>query len=312
MNVRQLRTILLAPLICTLGALAAAEQPIMPLDTVLASNARTKVTYQDFLAEIARIPERDQMEFLMNRLRLATVVENILVNKTLAYEGRQNKLHLKPNIQAEIENQTDKILARYRGQEIQAQAKVPDLTPLAVETYKANPQQFEIPEYYDSWHVLVSLRGRTKEDAQKRAAVIREMVVKGIPQDDLAREYSDDPGVRNNRGRLKGFPLAHFDPAYANALKALKIGEISQPVETQHGFHIIQLMAFTPKRTMPFEEVKDRLIAVAKEKYVDSAWATHIESIRGAKDVTVNVEAMDKIRPKIPEGLITPSAADSK
>ena len=79
------------------------------------------------------------MEFLMNRLRLATVVENILVNKTLANEGRQSKLHLKPNIQAEIENQADKILARYRGQEIQAQAKIPDLAPVAVENLQSKP-----------------------------------------------------------------------------------------------------------------------------------------------------------------------------
>ena len=74
------------------------------------------------------------------------------------------------------------------------------------------------------------------------------MVVKGIPQDDLAREYSEDPGVRNNRGRLKGFPPGALRSRHMpTPSKTLKVGEISQPVETQHGFHIIQLKGIHAK-----------------------------------------------------------------
>ena len=64
---------------------------------------------------------------------------------------------------------------------------------------------------------------------------------------------------------------------------------------------------------MPFEEVKDQSYRCCKgEIHRLCMGGRYIESIRGAKDVKVNVEALDKIRPKIPEALTSPPAADSK
>ena len=81
-------------LICTLllGTPAFAQDAQIDPATVLAQTAKMTVTYEDLQAEMARIPEKDRLEFLMNRNRLATVVENILINKTLAAEARERKL----------------------------------------------------------------------------------------------------------------------------------------------------------------------------------------------------------------------------
>ena len=114
MNKLSRRNLSTTLVILFLGANAnAAEPATAPLkpDAVLASSAKASVTYEDLVAEISRIPPKDQFEFLMSRQRLAVVVENILINKTLAIEARERGLDKRPEIQAEIRNQIDKVLA---------------------------------------------------------------------------------------------------------------------------------------------------------------------------------------------------------
>lgn len=296
----------------TAGAQSTQPSSPVPPETVLASTNRMKVTYADFVAEISRIPERDQFEFLLNRQRLATVVENILINKTLALEARQNGLEKEPRIKAEIDNQADKVLAKYRGQQIQKETKIPDLNAKAREMYLTSGNRFIKPAQYDTWHVLVDLKGRTKEQAKVRAEEVRAKLLAGGSRDELARTYSDDISVYQNKGRL-GFLGAHsFDPRYAEAIKKMKVGEVGPIVESQFGFHVVELMGVIPEEKITFEMAKEELIYEAQGKYLDSIWSAHIDNIRSDKSLKVNVEALDQVRPKVPEIPKVPPAPATK
>jgi peptidyl-prolyl cis-trans isomerase C len=284
-----------------LGHMAAHANAPLPPDAVLTSTDRVKVTYADFEAEISRIPERDRFEFLLNRQRLATVVENILVNKTLALEARQNGLDKEAKVRAEIDNQTDKVLAKYRGQQIQTETAVPDLTAKARETYITSPARYHKEAQYDTWHVLVDLKGRTKDQALARANEVLIKAKNGANREELARQYSDDASVYQNKGRLGFLNGSSFDPRYASAIAKLKIGELGPIVETQFGFHVVELHGKIPESKISFEEAKSELLHEARGKFLDSAWANHIEQIRSDKTLKVNIEALDAIRPKVPE-----------
>ncbi len=289
-----------ALVLALVSAGAFAVEPLTP-DTVLASTARMKVTYADFLAEISRIPERDQFEFLLNRQRLGTVVENILINKTLALEARENGLDKDPKVKSEMDNQVDKVLAKYRGQQIQKEVKVPDLNAKAKELYVTSEARYLKPAQYDTWHILVDLKGRTKEQAKARAEEIRAKVIAGGARDELARTYSDDISVYQNKGRL-GFLAGHsFDPRYVEAIKKMKVGEVGPIVETQFGFHVVELLGVIPEDKIPYDLAKEELIYEAKNKYLDSIWAAHIDNIRADKSLKVNVDALELVRPKVPE-----------
>lgn len=85
--------VLLLSLVLQLGLSSYLyAQQAVPLDTVLASTEKTKVTYEDFLTEMSRIPEKDRFEFLLSRQRLGKLVENILINKTMAAEATAQTL----------------------------------------------------------------------------------------------------------------------------------------------------------------------------------------------------------------------------
>jgi len=97
-------------------------------------------------------------------------------------------------------------------------------------------------------HVLVAYKGsqrakaaitRTKAEAQKRAEEIRAKATKGADFAELAREYSDDSSATKG-GDLGSFGKTSMVKPFADAAFALKVGDVSDVVESEFGFHVIQ------------------------------------------------------------------------
>ncbi len=291
---------------------AAADSLTVGPETVLASSKRTQVTYADLLAEISRIPARDQFEFLMSRQRLSVVVENILINKTLALEARELGLDKKPAIQAEMQNQIDKVLAKYRGQEVQANAPKVNFEPKAREMYVVNPDKFLRPAQIDTWHTLISLKGRTKAQAIARAEEVRSKLLAGANKEQIALEYSDDQSRNINNGNLGLTNKAALNNVFVAAAEKLKVGEFSAPVETDFGIHIIQLKGQVPESRPPYELAKRELMQEAETQYLQAYWEQHVNGIRNDPSIKVNAEALDAVKPKVPEIPPPPVAEPAK
>lgn len=86
---------------------------------------------------------------------------------------------------------------------------------------------------------MTEAKQRTKE----RLLDMRERVITGKAKfENLARMYSQDPGTMMRGGEMDPTPLAGLDPSFASALENMRAGQISEVVESQFGFHIIQLL----------------------------------------------------------------------
>jgi peptidyl-prolyl cis-trans isomerase C len=284
-------------------------QQIVPPDTVLASNAKVKVTYEDLQAEMARIPEKDRYEFLLSRQRLAKLVEIVLVNKTMASEAVALGLDKSPKVQAEIRNETMKVLVKHRGVHLQETAPKVDLERRAREIYLVERDRFRLPAKYDTWHVLVDARSRTKDEAKKRAEEVRKLVLASGATDEIASKYSDDASVKNNKGRLGPIAPAGLDPAYARAMQKLKIDEVSEVVESQFGYHVLVVKAIQPESKLSFDAVKTELVAEAEAKYLDTIYYAHLAAIQSDPLLKVNVDALEKVRPATPTAPPLPAPA---
>jgi parvulin-like peptidyl-prolyl isomerase len=80
---------------------------------------------------------------------------------------------------------------------------------------------------------------RTKEEARKLAAELRDRAKKGESFAALARQHSDDAGTKARGGSLGAFERPAMVQPFSQAAFSLKPGEISDVVETQFGFHVI-------------------------------------------------------------------------
>lgn len=282
---------------------SAVEKPVVGADTVLASNATVKVTRADFDAEISRIPESERFEFLLSRVRIAGLLENLLINRVLAQEAIEQKLDQNQIVKDEILNQTEKVLAKYRAQQLLKETKVKDFTAAAREAYLVDPKKSIRPARYKPWQILVSLQGRDKATARKRAEQARERVLRGGDLEEIAKEFSDDTNSKKTGGVLDLTELTEFEPSFAEALKKMKPGEVSEVIETRYGFHVIYLMELLPEKKLSYELMKSDLMEEARIAYLKSNFDNHLNRIRLDPALTVNVDALEVIRPRIPENV---------
>ncbi len=105
------------------------------------------------------------------------------------------------------------------------------------------------PDAIIAQHVLVAYKGakrapkgvtRSKTEAKARAAEALSKIRAGTPFEDVVKEYSDDTGSVDRMGSLGKFRRDAMDPAFSAAAFALGVGQVSEPVETPFGFHVIK------------------------------------------------------------------------
>jgi peptidyl-prolyl cis-trans isomerase SurA len=102
----------------------------------------------------------------------------------------------------------------------------------------------------------------TKEDtsrARDLAADLRKKASGGEDFASLAREYSDDPATKANGGLLGEFFIQGLVPPYSNAVESLKTGEISRPIQSEHGFHIIKVLERVDEKVPTYEELQEEI-----------------------------------------------------
>lgn len=148
------------------------------------------------------------------------------------------------------------------------------------------PSDEELKRSYDLLtirHILVSTGNRTEEQARKRAEEILQKLQAGADFARLAREFSDDPGSKQNGGSLGAIPrsqLVLFAPEFAKAVEALQPGQTSGLVKTQFGYHIIRLDAVKPNLPPDFEKKKAEYAKQYVETQRQVKWQEYLAGLR--------------------------------
>ncbi|MBV7508184.1 peptidylprolyl isomerase [Bacillus sp. sid0103] len=114
----------------------------------------------------------------------------------------------------------------------------------------------ELKDYYDAYQPEIKARHILVAD-EKTAKEVKSKLDKGEKFEDVAKKYSTDEGTKANGGDLGWFGTGKMDPDFEKAAYALKVNEISGPVKSQFGYHIIQLT--DKKEKKPFAEMKKEI-----------------------------------------------------
>ncbi len=124
---------------------------------------------------------------------------------------------------------------------------------------KAKDLLFTQPERVHVMHILV----KTKEEADK----IEEELKNGADFAKLAEEKSIDPSAKKNKGDLGFIYRGQTVPEFEKQAFSMEPGDISPPVKTQYGYHIIKVLEKSPKTVKSFDEVKDQIeLELKREK----------------------------------------------
>ncbi|WP_342242940.1 SurA N-terminal domain-containing protein [Pseudomonas sp. OTU5201] len=127
-----------------------------------------------------------------------------------------------------------------------------------------------LAEQRQAAHILVEISDKLNEEqAKAKIEQIKQRLDKGEDFAALAKEFSDDSGSATNGGDLGFAGPGVYEPTFEESLYALKQGEVSVPVRTQYGWHLIKLLGVQAPEVPSFESLKPKLEHDIKAQQVE-------------------------------------------
>jgi peptidyl-prolyl cis-trans isomerase D len=153
--------------------------------------------------------------------------------------------------------------------------------------YNENKDAYRLPERVDVRHILLKT---TDKDPKQEAAVkakaddlVKQLrAAKGANFAEMVKKYSEDPGSAATGGEYKGVVRGQMVPEFEKAAFSLKVNEISDPVKTTYGYHILQVLAHEPAQLKPFNDVKTQLAAEFKKQRVNDLMQQLTDKVQAA------------------------------
>ncbi|WP_041527992.1 foldase protein PrsA [Paracoccus aminophilus] len=139
---------------------------------------------------------------------------------------------------------------------------------------------------YHAAHILV----KTEDEAK----AIEDELAKGGDFGKIAQEKSTDTASGPNLGELGWFQPEQMVQPFADAVKTLKPGEVSQPVQTQFGWHVIKLIETRDVSAPKFDEVKEQLAVQVRRDRVEAAIQKAVEAAKIEKTPNINADLLSK------------------
>jgi parvulin-like peptidyl-prolyl isomerase len=272
----------------TAAAASATASAAVSADTVVLTIGSEKITKaefeQIFQQVVSQMPpeRRGAAQDPQARRQLA---EQLAELKALAQEARRLKIDQTPEAKIQRAMRDDQMIAGMLFQQISKDTK---------------PSPADLQAYYDGhkneWesvtarHILIRMKGSpvglkdgqkdlTDDEALAKAKDLRAKIVAGGDFAALAKAESDDVGSGANGGSLGEFTRGRMVPPFDAAAFTLKVNEVSEPVKTQFGYHIIQV---TKHDTKKMEDVKNEIT----DKVGPEMAQKSVEAIRDKASIT--------------------------
>jgi len=163
--------------------------------------------------------------------------------------------------------------------------------------YNQNIQQYQTPAQVRASHILLKLEGKDEQQVQALAEdVAKKAKAPGADFAALARQYSEDESNNSTGGDLDYFGRGRMVAEFEQAAFAMKPGEISNPVKTAFGFHIIKVVDSKPDATRPLAEVRAEIEEQLKWQQAQAEAEKIAKSLEGAITTPADLDRVAKER----------------
>lgn len=254
-----------------LNAVPAVAQDAPSADTVLATVNGTEITLGHLVLMRAQLPQQYQnlpADVLFNGI-LDQLIEQTMISASVADDTPYTRYSIDNEIRGMRANQALDALLKDAVSE-------DDLKAAYDAKYADMPEEFE----YNASHILLE----TEEDAR---AVIEDLN-NGADFAETAAAKSIGPSAEAG-GQLGWFGLGQMVAEFENGVSALEVEQISEPVQTQFGWHVIRLNDKRVKPAPEFEAVRAELEREAQGKLIDD----YIAGLKAGASVEKMVEGID-------------------
>jgi peptidyl-prolyl cis-trans isomerase C len=280
------------------------KQPEVPPDRVVITVGDIKITAAQFNAFIDNLqPQYRAAAHGNGRKQFA---DNIVKMLSLAKEAENRKLDQTADFKTQEMFQNFNLMASVLAGQVGKDAPIPEAD--VRQYYEAHKNEFETVH---ARHILIRFQGSpvpvrpgekdlTDAEALAKAQEVRQKIKDGADFAALAKTESDDAGSGGNSGgELPPFRRGQMVPSFETAAFAMKAGELSDPVKSQFGYHIILVISHDTK---PFEEVRGDLETKMKPEQTQKAVSKFIEDLQKTTPPVLDPEFFPPAPPAPPPG----------
>lgn len=237
-------------------------------ERVLATVGGMAVTERDVTQFLASLGQRGQA--YNNPEGRAAILEELINRKLFLLEASRNLFEAEPAFKAQLKQAKESLLINYAIEKATSQATVKEEEITAF--YEENRDRLGGGERLVASHILV--------ESEEQAAALREKIVAGeISFEDAARAHSSCPS-REQGGSLGEFGRGQMVPEFEEACLALQPGELSAPVKTQFGYHLIRLDDKKEAAVPALAEVKEEIRATLLREKQQKAYQSKVNQLR--------------------------------
>lgn len=292
-----------------LAPVTAQDKSNITPDTVvltIGTQTLTRAQFETLLAALAANGRPARTEAQKRQ-----VAEQYAELEVMVQEARRRKLDQDPEVKQMMSIQSDSMLANTLAKHISEDTHFTELDLRAY--YDAHKSDFEEAK---GSHILIRFKGSsvplkanekdlTPEEALAKAQDLRKQILAGADFATLAKTESDDAGSAVKGGDLGTFHKGQMVPAFDQAAFAVPVGQVSEPVKTQFGYHLIKI---TERNSRSFEESKAQIERDLKPEMTREA----VNQIKAHTAVTLNDAYFGGTPASGPQTLPTPAAPKSE
>ena len=250
---------------------------------VLATIDGEKITLEEFNKELDRIPANMKM-LVLTQSGKQSFLDRYVVKRLLMEEAKKENIEKDKDFQERLNDIREQLLI----ESLLKKKVTTNINPSEQELkdyYEKNKEKFKTGQEVDTRQILVK--------TEKEAKEIRAKLDKGEDFADLAKRFSIDPSAKATGGAIGFHAKGTLLPEYeAVAFKLTKVGQISPPVKTQLGYHIIQLQGMKPPAYTPYDEVKEFIKQRIVQEKQNDVLEKYVADLKSKAKITVNAELL--------------------
>jgi parvulin-like peptidyl-prolyl isomerase len=262
-------------------------------DHVVAKVYDKPVRYDAVVAEVKRLSGGKEGGHASGPTVKMSYASAMVDQLLLEHEAMARGYGKDPSLTEALKSTEREAILTLTGQRIREKAGAPGAAEVEA-YYKGHPTEFQIPATRACAHIVLPSR----DQANKILGNLKQ----GDSFEDLARDYSRDQRTGASGGAIGNFGEAELsrmsqsgEKALADAIRASKPGQVTDPVESRVGWHLIRCQAPTVAKSKAYEEIRASLTARLTEKRAQDALLHHADELRKHGKIEIDEAAVAKI-----------------
>ncbi|HEX4550171.1 peptidylprolyl isomerase [Pseudomonas sp.] len=284
------------------GTDPVAAQQSSPLAAVAAGPAvarlgNQQVTPQELQALLETVPPATREQLRGNREALERWIRVRLAEKAVLEQADAQGWAQRPDVVRQTRAATEQIVFR---DYLRSVSTVPADYPSASElqqAYDAGKANWQTPALYRVSQIFLAVPdAQSLETVRKQAAELSKKA-QGTPADfaALATQFSQDRQTAERGGDTGLQPLQQLVPEVRGAVAKLKVGAVSDPVQSAAGFHVIKLTEQQPARTATLDELRDQLTQALRAQRQEQIAQAYLDGVLNIATLSIDGAELNKI-----------------